>query len=137
MHNGLQSSATDDCGLIIWHIGWFDGKARFWGDHHNSSWVVWGPVGRVRVTVEPAREIGAWRLRGGRARFRRARTILDHSQGRTSLPGATVEAVAGPSPPPLEPTLLAHLPPPARAYNRPINIRSAGTYRAPDSFLRQ
>ena len=54
MHNGLQSSATASsetarhCGLIIRYTGWFDGKARVWGDHHNSSWVVWGPVGLVQ-----------------------------------------------------------------------------------------
>jgi hypothetical protein len=29
-----------------------------------------GGAGEFRVTVEPAREIGAWRLRGGRTRFR-------------------------------------------------------------------
>jgi hypothetical protein len=47
MHSGLQSSATASsetarhCGLIICHIGRLDGKASVWGDHHNSSWVIW------------------------------------------------------------------------------------------------
>ena len=53
------------------------------------------------MTVEPAREIGARRLRGGRTRFRRARTILDYiPKAGYPSPGPTVEAVAvaGPSP---------------------------------------
>ena len=51
--------------------------------------------GELRVTVEPAREIGARRLRGGRTRFRRARTILDYiPKAGYPSPGPTVEAVA-------------------------------------------
>ena len=51
--------------------------------------------GELRVTVEPAREIGARRLRGGRTRFRRARTILDYiPKAGSPSPGPTVEAVA-------------------------------------------
>ena len=52
------------------------------------------------VTVEPAREIGAGRLRGGRTRFGRARTILDYiTKAGHPSPDPTVEAVAvaGPS----------------------------------------
>ena len=51
--------------------------------------------GEFRVTVEPAREIGAGRLRGGRTRFRRARTILDYiTKAGHHSPGPIVEAVA-------------------------------------------
>ena len=51
--------------------------------------------GELRVTVEPAREIGARRLRGGRTRFRRARTILDYiTKAGHHSPGPIVEAVA-------------------------------------------
>jgi hypothetical protein len=45
----------------------------------TSPPVIWGPVGReFRVTVEQARAIGVWRLRGGRTRFRRVLSIIDY-----------------------------------------------------------
>ena len=62
--------------------------------------------GEFRVTVEPAREIGAGRLRGGRTRFRRARTILDYiTKAGHPSPDPTVEAVAVPGPSPQSCTL--------------------------------
>ena len=69
---------------------------------HASGATTTGPPGsfgdrwgEFRVTVEPAHEIGAWRLRGGRTRFRRARTILDYITKAGHLsPDPTVEAVA-------------------------------------------
>ena len=76
---------------------------------HASGATTTGPPGsfgdrwgEFRVAVEPAHEIGAWRLRGGRTRFRRARTILDYiPKAGYPSPGPTVEAVAvaGPRPP--------------------------------------
>ncbi len=75
---------------------------------HASGATTTGPPGsfgdrwgEFRVTVEPAREIGAGRLRGGRTRFGRARTILDYiTKAGHPSPDPTVEAVAvaGPSP---------------------------------------
>ena len=69
---------------------------------HASGATTTGPPGsfgdrwgEFRVTVEPAHEIGAWRLRGGRTRFRRARTILDYiTKAGHHSPGPIVEAVA-------------------------------------------
>jgi hypothetical protein len=69
---------------------------------HASGATITGPPGsfgdrwgEFRVTVEPAREIGAWRLRGGRTRFRSARTIPDYiTKAGNPSPGPTVEAVA-------------------------------------------
>jgi hypothetical protein len=69
---------------------------------HASGATTTGPPGsfgdwwgEFRVTVEPAHEIGARRLRGGRTRFRRARTILDYiTKAGHHSPGPIVEAVA-------------------------------------------
>ena len=69
---------------------------------HASGATTTGPPGsfgdrwgEFRVTVEPAHEIGAWRLRGGRTRFRCARTIHDYiTKAGHHSPGPIVEAVA-------------------------------------------
>jgi hypothetical protein len=60
-------------------MGWFDGKTRAWSDHPYPSFVVWGAVGRVQGgRVEPAREIGAWRLSGGSHALQTRSYILDY-----------------------------------------------------------